>query len=201
MGAEHTEEGPETGLHSANGATAELAELWRSLTAQYPVLLRVLTRRCGKGIEAADILHEALRIAIEHYHAGRIGCAERAPGYVYRVALNLLRNYRRALGVRAEYLGREGAAEPDESPGAIGEILNESLAKHLRAALNQLRMERDRLILQRHYIHDEDKESVCRELNLSPKVFDKLAYRARARVKRTLVHRGVSSQDLAVQMD
>ncbi len=51
--------------------------------------------------------------AIEHSRAGRVSDQKRIAGYVYRVALNLYRNYRR------EYANRPGVQATDRGRRSV----------------------------------------------------------------------------------
>ena len=49
--------------------------------------------------------------------------------------------------------------------------------------LAELKNDRDREILSRHYISGEDKEDICRDLELSDLHFNRVLFRARQRYK------------------
>jgi len=55
---------------------------------------------------------------------------------------------------------------------------------------------RDRDLLMRFYLHDEDKALICRELNLSEEHFNRVIFRARNRFRELLEHRGYWKADL-----
>ncbi len=170
------------------------SELNRQLAADYPNLLKVLGRHCRQHVEPVDILHEAMRITIEHHRAGRVVCVLRVAGYVYRVALNLLRNHRRAFSSRLRYEADIAAMVNQASTPAL--VHAQMLSRHVLDAFEQLRSERDRTIIKRHYLADENKTALCRELGVTPASFDKLAYRARRRLRCALLERGVSEHDV-----
>jgi DNA-directed RNA polymerase specialized sigma24 family protein len=85
-----------------------------------------------------------------------------------------------------------------------GEIAHpENMGGYLyRVALNHLRMldempaERDREILVRFYLNDEDKEQICRDLRLSEEHFNRVIFRARNRFRELVEHRGFWKADL-----
>ncbi len=59
----------------------------------------------------------------------------------------------------------------------------ETTRLHLESVLDQLAVSRDREILRRFYLSDEDKDVICRELGLSLIHFDRVLYRAKQRMR------------------
>lgn len=163
------------------------------LQQHYSGLARALPRRCGSGVDAMDLLHEAIRIAIEHHAVGRVACLERLPGYVFRVALNLMRNHRRVCCNRAERHVAEDAMDDIEwhdegrAPDAA------AAARLIEHAVASLGSERDRLMVKRFYLQDEDKREICGDLGMSSTHFDKVLHRARQRMKRFLERHGFTT--------
>ena len=89
-------------------------------------------------------------------------------GYLYRVALNHLRNHRRkdrtALSVPR---GSMIFGNPKTTPTGNGSGGPNGRAA-VRSVLEELPGERDRELLVRFYLHDEAKEQICEELRVSP---------------------------------
>ena len=54
---------------------------------------------------------------------------------------------------------------------------------------------RDREIVRRFYLDEEEKEAICRDLGLSPLHFDKVIFRARQRMRKLLEERGFKKTD------
>ena len=67
----------------------------------------------------------------------------------------------------------------------------------MRALLNELGQPRDREILQRFYVQEEDKERICNDLHLDGAHFNRVLFRARERF-RELVMRHEMRQRLSV---
>jgi len=144
---------------------------------------------------AADMVHQAITIALENIEAGRIRSAEQVPGYVYKTCLNLLRNHRRKMTNRPDL--RADPEHLDMLPGdeqvdfSDEQRIKDSVIFALRALTP-----RDREVVIRFYLHDEDKEVICRDFNLSPLVFNKIVSRARQRLKDRLSARGITGDDV-----
>ncbi len=70
------------------------------------------------------------------------------------------------------------------------------IAARVKRVINSMGTPRDRLILTRFYLDEEDKESICHDLNLDAAQFDKVLHRARGRLKDLLEAQGLAKSDL-----
>ena len=61
--------------------------------------------------------------------------------------------------------------------------------------LQELNSPRDREILVRFYLQEEEKDAICRDLGLEADQFDKVLHRARARLKELLESHGLQKSD------
>jgi RNA polymerase sigma-70 factor (ECF subfamily) len=62
--------------------------------------------------------------------------------------------------------------------------------------LEALPVTRDREIVKRFYLDEEDKERICGELGLSPVHFDRVIFRARQRMRAMLESMGIGKSDI-----
>lgn len=162
----------------------------------YPGLQLLLRRRIGDPGVAAEILNEAIATAIAHMRVGRVEQPERLPGYVYRVALNLYRNYRREFDNRAEI--RSNPDDIDQLPADSGcptETIDSVLMQRVRSLIEELPTPRDREIVKRFYLDEEDKADICASLGLTSLHFDKVIFRARQRMRVLLEAKGFEKAD------
>src|SRR5215831_515066 len=67
----------------------------RLLVTEYPGLLALLRRKARDPQLAADLLNESLVVTLNNFDSGRISDPSHIGGYVFQVAMNLLRNHRR----------------------------------------------------------------------------------------------------------
>jgi RNA polymerase sigma-70 factor, ECF subfamily len=166
------------------------------LAANYPGLRMLLGQKVGDPQLAADLLNDALVTTWEKWEAGKIERAEQIAGYVFQVAMNLLRNHRRAAGERADLRAPVAALDGLE---AVSDPASDSttcdLAKAVRKLLEEMDSPRDRLLLKRFYLDEEDKASICAELGLSPLQFDKVLHRARKRMRQMFTAQGMRPRD------
>jgi RNA polymerase sigma-70 factor (ECF subfamily) len=169
-----------------------------ALIEQNYVGLRLLvTRRCRDANVAADLLNEAVLTTWTKWQAGKIERPEQIAGYVLQVTMNLLRNHRRAIGERPEK--RADAATLQELPSEgepADETMEREIAVQVKNVIRGMSSQRDRAILVRFYLDEEEKDSICRELGLSPLQFDKILHRARGRLRKLLESGGFGRSDL-----
>jgi RNA polymerase sigma-70 factor, ECF subfamily len=171
---------------------AHLAAVYRD----YPGLRALILRRVRDPDLAADILQDAAVTTLEKLRSGEIAHPEKMGGYLYRVALNHLRNHH-----RKDRTALSSADALDELPACVNDPEWENVgrpqwASAARRMLGEMPVARDREVLARFYLDDEDKETICRELRLSEEHFNRVIFRARNRFRELLEHRGFWKADL-----
>jgi RNA polymerase sigma-70 factor, ECF subfamily len=165
----------------AGDATAE-AELVQRFSRALTFLLQRLTRDAAA---ADDLYQETFRLVIEKVRRGELREPERLPGFVSSMARNLFLGSTRRGGRREQWHAGSEAADsaPDPAPGQLAGLLAKERAALVRRVLAELKNDRDREILSRYYIADQDKEVICRDLDLSDLHFNRVLFRARQRYK------------------
>jgi RNA polymerase sigma-70 factor (ECF subfamily) len=165
-----------------SGDPSAEAELVQRFSRAVSFLLRRLAR---DETAAEDLYQETFRLVIEKVRAGELREAERLPGFVSSMAKNLFLGSARRGGRRQKWQGDSEAAEtaPDPAPGQLAKLLAQERAAIVRRVLAELKNDRDREILSRYYIADQDKEVICRDLDLSDLHFNRVLFRARQRYK------------------
>jgi RNA polymerase sigma-70 factor (ECF subfamily) len=110
--------------------------------------------------------------------------------------MNLLRNRRRSVAERADRrVDPEVIGQLPAEADAADRWLEKKLAAQVRRVLQDLNSPRDREILVRFYLQEEDKSSICRDLALDADQFDKVLHRARGRLKELLAAHGLEKSD------
>jgi RNA polymerase sigma-70 factor, ECF subfamily len=178
------------------GGRLDRAEVAALIEREYFGLRMLISRRAGDPQLGADLLNEAVCMAWAKWQAGQVARPEQIAGYVFQVAMNLLRNHRRAIGSRPEK--RASVRELETLPGRAeprAETAEEQLAVHVKKLIRDMGSARDRTLLVRFYLDEEDKEVICRELRLSPLQFDKVLHRARRRLLQLLGTHGFKQSD------
>ena len=104
----------------------------------------LLERRCGSAAIAEDMLGHAIETSLEKLRDGAIARPELLRGYIYRVALNHWRNFKRT--DKSSHSTSAGIEEiEDEGRGENARSLDQARwAKLMREVLAELQNPRDR---------------------------------------------------------
>ena len=162
----------------------------------YPGLRALILRRVRDPEVAADILQDAAVTTLEKLRSGEISHPENVGGYLYRVALNHLRNHRRKDRTALSSAdGLDDLRESEEDPEWT-RVGRPQWANAARKMLEEMPAARDRDLLVRFYLNDEAKEQICQDLRLSTEHFNRVIFRARNRFRELLEQRGIWKADL-----
>lgn len=155
-----------------------------------------LARVTGSVELASDLLQDAVVTALQKLHAGQISDPAHLDGYVYRVALNHLRNYRRK--DRSRTVDSEELAEPAESAESsrpVRDLEADQWARLVKQLLREVPLARDRELLVRFYLDEESKQELCQAFGLTELHFNRVIHRARDRFRDLLQRRGLTKTD------
>ena len=161
----------------------------QTLAARYgPPLHFMLKQRTRDSELALDIRQDALRIVIEKLRAGTLEQPERLGGYLRGVALKLcgaqkLKDSRRATTADSDAIAAVADAQADPAE----HLSDEQLKRTVRALLAELSTPRDRDILTRVYLLEEDKDTVCTALGVDSLHFNRVLFRAKQRFRELLL--------------
>jgi RNA polymerase sigma-70 factor, ECF subfamily len=155
----------------------------------------LLERRCGSAAIAEDMLSHAIETSLEKLRDGSIARPELIRGYIYRVALNHWRNFRRTdKSARTVTEGIE-QIEDENRPEAVASLEQARWAKVMREVLGELQNPRDRALIIGFYLEEEEKTALCKRLGLSAEHFNRVVHRARERFRALLEARGFQRSD------
>ncbi len=152
--------------------------------------VRVLVRRHCRPADPVvdDLVQDVLSGVLERLRAGAIHDPAALPAYVQStVVYATSAEYRRRRPMQSQS-EIEQLADP-ENPGSRLDAAQ--LARMLRDLLAEMPVPRDREILRRFYLEDEDKDSVCRALAIDPGHFHRVMFRARERFRTLLEGAGL----------
>jgi RNA polymerase sigma-70 factor (ECF subfamily) len=166
-----------------------------SVYRDFPGLRALILRRVRDPEVAADILQDATVTTLEKLRSGEIANPENVGGFLYRVALNHLRNYR-----RKDRSNVSNSDELDELANPDGDaewnlIGRPQWTAAVQRVLRELPTARDRDLLMRFYLQDEDKDQICQALSLTEEHFNRVIFRARNRFRELLERRGFWRSD------
>jgi len=168
---------------AAGDASAEGA-----LVERYSRGLLYLLRRLGASPELADDLHqETFRVVLERLRRRALDDPAGLAGFLHGTARNLVIAERRKTARRrtdADPEGLERAVHP--ASGQLSSVLQDEEAAIVRRLIGELPTDRDRQLLLRFYVGEEEKESICADLGLDSLHFNRVLFRARQRFKELL---------------
>jgi RNA polymerase sigma-70 factor (ECF subfamily) len=153
-----------------------------------PGLLYLLKRRTRDPELALDLRQDTFRIALEKLRSSALEEPERLAAYLRGVALNLWLGQRRKDTRRATTADSEAVElVADEGAGPFENVSREQVRRAVGVLLKELGTARDREILTRLYLDDEDKESICAALGVDSTHFNRVLFRAKQRFRELLV--------------
>jgi RNA polymerase sigma-70 factor, ECF subfamily len=156
-----------------------------------------LTRVTRNADVAADLLQDAIVTALRKLRSGEIEHRSHLDGYVYRVALNHFRNYRRK--DKSSVSDPEGATSLEDAAAETRptrSIQAAQWADLVKRVLREMSSPRDREVLVRFYLKEEERSALCRSLGLTDLQFNRVIFRARERFRELLEHSGFGKSDL-----
>jgi len=176
---------------------APAAQLAESLEKLRPGILLVLRQHVGRTALAEDLCSEAIRIVLERLQREPLEDPARLAGYLAQTARNLAAAEKRKEARRRTVTGADQLIEQEVDEGAdpSGDLQQRARAEAVHRMLARLPTARDRLLLVRYYLEDEDRETICRDLGITPAHFNRVIFRARERL-RVLLKRRYRSRDL-----
>lgn len=134
-----------------------------------------------------DLHQETFRIVLQRLRGEGLSDAQKLGAYLRRIARNLaLAEIRRA--ARQHLSGDEQALARVVDPAGdpLTSMLRQEQTRRLGRALDRLSRGRDRELLLRFYLAEEDRESIRRDLGVTTLHFNRLLFRARRRLGRIL---------------
>jgi RNA polymerase sigma-70 factor (ECF subfamily) len=156
-----------------------------------------LVRRYSRGVSiiigqsladptaAADVYQEVFRLALLKVRAGEVRDPERLAGFICGIARNLvIEHFRSAARLKGRHEGEPDRQFPSPEPSQLDRLLRAERAALARRVLAELPSDRDRRILYRFYIEDDDKADICADLGIDAVYFNHVISRARQRYKK-----------------
>ena len=144
----------------------------------------ILRRLAGSSPVADDLYQEVFLRAVEKIRAGEVRDPERLSGFICGLARNLAIDYfRRSAPEKAFGETEAGLSVQDPAPGPLARVLHLEDSPNIRQVMSELPSDRDRQVLYRFYLDEEDKENICTDLKLTGLQFNRVLHRARERFR------------------
>jgi RNA polymerase sigma-70 factor (ECF subfamily) len=181
---------------ASSGPPLDRAQVEALIAKEYAGLRLLIFRRARDLNVAADLLNDAVCTTWEKWLAGQIARPDQIAGYVFQVAMNLLRNHRRAMAERPDKRAEVRALEDLPMDESESQGVEDGMASRVKRLLQGMSSQRDRTILVRFYLNEEDRETICRDMKLTPAQFARVIHRARGRLRQLVEADGLKGSDL-----
>lgn len=144
----------------------------------------LLDRHTNGRPEAEDLFQDTFRLVIEKLRRGELREPAKLPGFLAQIARSLaIEHYRKTQRRKTEPDSDAITDVAASGSGPLSELLNREDAGIVRRVIQELGTERDRDILLRFYIAEEDKERISADFGLSSLQFNRVLHRARERYR------------------
>ena len=180
------------GIRDGNGdAETELVQRY-SRGLRYLIL-----KKTGDEELASDLLQETFIIAIRKLREQTLENPQRLAGYLRGIAIRVAQNARRRRS-KEQFLSDSDFLEsiPDHDRRQFEYVSAEETKAAVHELLDSMPVKRDRELLLRYYVYEEEKPEICRSLGLDSLHFNRVLYRAKNRF-REILERSEEGSDLA----
>ncbi|RBP49136.1 RNA polymerase sigma factor [Arenicella xantha] len=166
----------------------------REMVERYQRGLGVMLFNRARDRELAnDIAQDTWVLVLQKIRDNQLRDQSKLAAFIIQIAKNQLIMRMRSRA-KQQFVTEDEVGEmrdPGLSPDKM--MVNEQLGECVTSLMGELKVDRDRQILQRFYLVGDDKDALCEEFGLSHAHFDRVLYRARERFK-SLWHENVGKR-------
>jgi RNA polymerase sigma-70 factor, ECF subfamily len=167
-------------------AEAELVERYRRGIA---IILRAESRNAAA---VDDLFQETFRIALEKIRQGDLRDPRRLSGFICSLARNLVIDHFRKVAARRTTGDAKLAEIASVRVDPLETLVRIERGEFVRRVLSEMPSDRDRQILFRYYVAEDEKDAICRDLDLTSLHFNRVLFRARERYRDLYLERAGS---------
>lgn len=150
----------------------------------------LLDRHTNGRPEAEDLFQDTFRLVIEKLRKGELREPAKLPGFLAQIARSLAIEHYRKVQRRKTDPDSDALGEVEASgSGQLADLLKKEDSGLVRRVIQELGTQRDRDILLRFYIAEEDKERISADFGLSSLQFNRVLHRARERYRELYLER------------
>ncbi|MES1211285.1 MAG: sigma-70 family RNA polymerase sigma factor [Acidobacteriota bacterium] len=150
----------------------------------------LLDRQTNGRPEAEDLFQDTFRLVLEKLRNGELRDPSRLPGFVAQIARSLAVEHYRKTSRRKTEADSDAVQEAVAGgSGQLDRLLVRERADLVRQVIQELGTSRDRDILLRFYIAEEDKERISADFGLTSLQFNRVLHRARERYREIYLER------------
>jgi RNA polymerase sigma-70 factor (ECF subfamily) len=143
-----------------------------------------ISQSVSDGSVVEDLYQECFRMVLEKVRAGEVNEPDRLSGFICSLARNIVIEYFRKTSRRETYHAPAGEhAVPSPEPNQLDRLLREEKGSLARRVLDALPSDRDRSVLYRFYIAEDDRDEICADLGIEATLLSQILCRARQRYK------------------
>ena len=154
------------------------------LVQRYRRGISIILRAESRDAAAVDdLFQDTFRIALEKIRMGELREPKRLSGFICAVARNLVVEHFRRIAARRTSSGLHLAQLASPRPDPLEDVLRAERGATVQRVLSEMPSDRDRQILLRFYVAEDEKDSICRHLNLTSLHFNRVLFRARERYR------------------
>ncbi len=151
-------------------------------------LLLMLEQRTQDQQLAADLHQDTFVIVIERLRKKLLNEPHKLGAFIYATGRNLLIGDLRKKGRRKTFADTDIVSETaDSNSGPLQNVSRDEEARIIHQIISSMQSKRDRTLLIRFYLDEEEKEKICLDLNLSSLHFNRVLFRARRRFRDLLI--------------
>ena len=149
----------------------------------------ILLKRTGSAQLSNDLCQDTFVVILKKLRAGDLRKPQSLSAFIRQTAVNIsIDHFRREKRYVHQDDGTISLHHSHRDHKARG-IDSQTTRAVLENTLDQLSVSRDREILRRFYLADEDKMTICMDLKLSATHFDRVLYRAKKRMRELIVQK------------
>jgi RNA polymerase sigma-70 factor (ECF subfamily) len=161
----------------------------------------LLLRRTRDDERAQDLLQDTLYIAITKLREIELDEPARLAGYLRGIAIRVALNDGRRRQREPYPMAVEAVAQvPGREPRQFDDVARDQSRAAVHKLLKSMPVKRDRELLRRFYVEDQDKDEICKALDLNSLHFNRVLYRAKNRFRK-LLEESSRVDDLAAGQD
>ena len=143
----------------------------------------ILQRKTNNSVLTDDICQETWRIVLEKIRSGALKDPSKLSAYIIQIGKNQLLMYYRSSQQKRMTLNSDVNVLVDEGQQPQQALESYQLTLLVRKLITELNSSRDKEIITRFYVQQEEKLNICQDLQLTELHFNRVLYRARQRFK------------------
>ena len=159
----------------------------------------LLDRHTSGRPEAEDLFQDTFRLGLEKLRRGELREPAKLPGFLAQIARGLaIEHYRKASRRKTDPDSDALQGVAAAGAGQLAGLLAREDAAVVRRVIQELGSARDREVLLRYYIAEDDRERISADLGLTDLQFNRVLHRARQRYRELYLARERAGRQLAV---